>query len=141
MSTACRGCTGPLSGPCLFITHFYRELLPEASHHGAHSAHTAALLRRGYQTIGQYRYLDWAVATLLLKSTSMLRISSKEAGQAIRNAGFGCGPLAQLTAGVNARPPCLRRDPASARLFQLREVDFRDFSGLAARPLGRLGGL
>ena len=69
----------------LLITHFYHELLHELSKHEANSAETASLLRRSYQAIGQYRYLDWAITTplLLLKTTSMLRISSKEAGKAI----------------------------------------------------------
>ena len=69
----------------LLITHFYHELLHEVSKHGAHSAEAASLMRRSYQAIGQYRYMDWAITTplLLLKTTSMLRISSKEAGKAI----------------------------------------------------------
>ncbi len=69
----------------LLITHFYHELLHEASKLGAHSAEAASLVRRGYQAIGQYRYMDWAITTplLLLKTVSMLRISTREAGKAI----------------------------------------------------------
>jgi sensory rhodopsin len=69
----------------LLITHFYHEMLHELSRLGADSAQGSALVRRSYQAIGQLRYIDWAITTplLLLKTTSMLRISSKEAGKAI----------------------------------------------------------
>ncbi|RZL14882.1 MAG: hypothetical protein EOO62_04295 [Hymenobacter sp.] len=66
------------------ITHFYHEML-----HGLSSLHSpeerAVLLRRSYQAIGQYRYIDWAITTplLLLKATSMLRIKFEEASKAI----------------------------------------------------------
>ena len=68
----------------LLITHFYHELLHGLS--GISSPEERlTLMRRSYQAIGQYRYMDWAITTplLLLKTTSMLRISSKEAGKAI----------------------------------------------------------
>ena len=68
----------------LLITHFYHEMLHGLS--GISSPEERlALMRRSYQAIGQYRYMDWAITTplLLLKTTSMLRISSKEAGKAI----------------------------------------------------------
>ena len=69
----------------LLITHFYHEMLHELSHLGADSPQAPALIRRSYQAIGQFRYMDWAITTplLLLKTTSMLRISSKEAGKTI----------------------------------------------------------
>ncbi len=57
------------------ITHFYHEMLHALS--GLHSPEErAALVRHGYQAIGQYRYMDWAVTTplLLLKASSMLRM-------------------------------------------------------------------
>lgn len=66
------------------ITHFYHEML-----HGLSELHSpeerAALIRRSYQAIGQYRYIDWAITTplLLLKATSMLRIKYEEATKAI----------------------------------------------------------
>ena len=76
---------GAVAGISYFlITHFYHEML-----HGLSALHSpeerAALMRHSYQAIGQYRYIDWAVTTplLLLKTTSMLRISSKEAGRSI----------------------------------------------------------
>ncbi|MGI4885403.1 MAG: bacteriorhodopsin [Janthinobacterium lividum] len=69
----------------LLITHFYHEMLHELSKLGAGSPQAPALIRHSYQAIGQYRYIDWAITTplLLLKTTSMLRISSKEAGKTI----------------------------------------------------------
>ena len=74
----------------LLIIHFYHAMLHELSAlnqlTSAEGAATrAALVRRSYQAIGQYRYIDWAVTTplLLLKTTSMLRISAKEAGKSI----------------------------------------------------------
>ncbi len=66
------------------ITHFYHEMLHGLS--GLHSPEErAALIRRSYQAIGQYRYMDWAITTplLLLKATSMLRIKYEEATKAI----------------------------------------------------------
>jgi sensory rhodopsin len=69
----------------LLITHFYHEFLHELSRVGAHTSQGEALTRRGYQAIGQFRYIDWAVTTplLLLKATSMLRIKFREASGAI----------------------------------------------------------
>lgn len=69
----------------LLITHFYHEMLHELSRLGANSPQAPALLRRSYQAIGQYRYIDWAVTTplLLLKATSMLRIKLSEATSTI----------------------------------------------------------
>lgn len=69
----------------LLITHFYHEMLHELSRLGPDSAAGASLVRRSYQAIGQFRYIDWAITTplLLLKTTSMLRISSREAGKTI----------------------------------------------------------
>lgn len=68
----------------LIIGHFYHEMLHELSHLTSPESRET-LLRRSYQAIGQYRYLDWAITTplLLLKTVSMLRISSKEAGKSI----------------------------------------------------------
>lgn len=66
------------------ITHFYHEMLHGLS--GLHSPEErAALIRRSYQAIGQYRYIDWSITTplLLLKATSMLRIKYEEATTAI----------------------------------------------------------
>jgi len=66
------------------ITHFYHEMLHGLS--GLHSPEErAALIRRSYQAIGQYRYIDWCITTplLLLKATSMLRIKYEEATSAI----------------------------------------------------------
>jgi len=66
------------------ITHFYHEMLHGLS--GLSSPEErAALIRRSYQAIGQYRYMDWAITTplLLLKATSMLRIKYEEATKAI----------------------------------------------------------
>lgn len=60
----------------LLITHFYHDLLHELAHYPNDPDSQAQLIRRGYNAIGQYRYIDWAVTTplLLLKMTSMLRL-------------------------------------------------------------------
>ena len=64
------------------ITHFYHEMLHGLSDLSS-PEERAALIRRSYQAIGQYRYMDWAITTplLLLKTTSMLRIKVQEAGK------------------------------------------------------------
>ena len=64
------------------ITHFYHEMLHGLSRLNS-PEERAALIRRSYQAIGQYRYMDWAITTplLLLKTTSMLRIKVQEAGK------------------------------------------------------------
>lgn len=68
----------------LLITHFYHEMLHDLSRLTSEEDRTA-LIRRSYNAIGQYRYIDWAVTTplLLLKAVSMLRIRFREAGGAI----------------------------------------------------------
>ncbi|WP_375418936.1 bacteriorhodopsin, partial [uncultured Hymenobacter sp.] len=60
----------------VLITYFYHELLHELAHYSNDPDSQKLLIRRGYNAIGQYRYLDWAVTTplLLLKMTSMLRL-------------------------------------------------------------------
>lgn len=68
----------------LLITRFYHGMLHDLSQLNSPEAQEN-LIRRSYQAIGQYRYMDWTVTTplLLLKCTSMLRIRFREATGAI----------------------------------------------------------
>ena len=85
ISRAYGGVIAIVAGVSYFlITRFYHGMLQDLTNLTSPEARQA-LIRHSYQAIGQYRYMDWAVATplLLLKASSMLRIQYKEATTAI----------------------------------------------------------
>ncbi|GAB3888958.1 bacteriorhodopsin [Spirosoma agri] len=62
-----------------FIQDYYRSMLTELATL-SDAENRQILIRESYSTIGQYRYMDWAVTTplLLIKMVSMLRVDFRE---------------------------------------------------------------
>lgn len=66
------------------ILSYYHSMLEDLAKLGSEDERRD-LIRRSYNAIGQYRYMDWAVTTplLLLKMVGTLKIKPREASRAI----------------------------------------------------------